>query len=281
MNRMAKSKAGGLGGSSALAEMKIRTFHVLGVPVLDVSMSQALALADRFLTEPKAHSVISINPEKVIQARRDPRMAQILREGDLNHPDGIGAVWAIQMKYRHRPPQTPGVDLMEQMAAKAAREGLPVFFYGAADKVNRRCVENLSRKYPGLVVAGRSHGYLSPREEEALPEIINASGARILFVALGAPKQEYWIRDHQRRLQARWIQGVGGSFDVFSGYVKRAPAWVYNLHLEWVYRLLADFKRLPRYGSFIAFGLLAVAEALGLYRPRPLGSAPGGGEPGR
>jgi N-acetylglucosaminyldiphosphoundecaprenol N-acetyl-beta-D-mannosaminyltransferase len=142
--------------------------------------------------------------------------------------------------------RVPGAELMPRLCELAAVRGYKVFLFGASPEVNERAARRLRDTYPGLEIAGRQHGFVLEHEVPELLDRINTSGAQIVFVALGSPRQELWIEKYSRQLKANVFQGVGGTFDVIAGSVKRAP-WIFRkANLEWFYRLVSQPQRLLR-----------------------------------
>ena len=160
--------------------------------------------------------------------------------------DGAGVLWAAKVLDLPLRERVPGVDLTQAICEMAAREGYGVYFLGAAPGVAEKAAAVLRGRFPGLRVVGTHDGYFPPEEEERLVEEIRAARPDVLFVALGMPKQEQWIRKHQERLGVPVLMGVGGSFDVISGNLPRAPQWMQNFGLEWLYRVYLEPQRLPR-----------------------------------
>ena len=231
--------------------------EILGVPLDLVDMTGALAAVDEMLTEPiSARCILAVNPEKIINVRHDAWLLNFFRQAALLIPDGIGAVWAARCLFGANIGRVPGVDLMENLCVLAAEKGYKVFFFGAKEEVNAGAVRALKERYPGLNVAGRRNGYLAPDAMDELVMEINRSGAQILFVALGSPRQELWISRYSNQLQVKIIQGIGGSLDAITGHVKRAPLVWRRFNLEWLYRLLNDPRRWRRQLLLPKFALL-------------------------
>ena len=205
-------------------------------------MDQALAYVKRVVESgDRAHSIFAVNPEKNFSVPKDSALHEAFRRADLLIPDGIGVVLAARLLYGARLSRVPGVEMMENICRLAATEGYSIFIYGAQEEVNRKAAEELVRRYPTLRIAGRSNGYVKEDEMEGLVANINASGAKILFLALGSPKQERWYATYRDRLEhVRIVQGIGGTLDTIAGNVKRAPEIWCRLSLEWLYRLLAE-----------------------------------------
>ena len=220
---------------------------ILDIWVDAVDRAAAIRRAETFLQGDRPRAVFASNPEKVFSVPADPLLHRAYREAGLLLPDGIGMVLAARILYGARLERVPGSEFIFDLCALAARDGHPVFVYGAKEAVNRDAVKKLQRRFPDLIVAGRQDGYLPEAEMPALVEQINRSGTRILFLALGSPKQERWFAAHRDRLATvRVCQGIGGTLDTIAGTVRRAPpAWC-RLHLEWLYRLLDDPRRARR-----------------------------------
>lgn len=190
-------------------------------------------------------TIIAVNPEKVITAQKDPVVKELINESTFQIADGVGILLASKLKKGSITSRVTGVDMMARLLKFAAEEKHPIYLYGAKKEVIDLAAANITRDHPGIEIAGLTDGY--EQDEEALIQRINESGAKILFVALGSPKQELWIQRNIHKLQNVLVfQGVGGSFDVFSGTVKRAPAIFRKFGLEWLYRLLSDPRRIKR-----------------------------------
>ncbi len=155
-----------------------------------------------------------------------------------------------------------GADLCPQLCDLAAQEGWGVFLFGAKEEVNAAAAEELQRRYPSLNVAGRHNGYVSAEDMPQLVEQIRSSGAVIVFLALGSPRQELWMAEHLEACGARLCQGVGGTFDVLAGHVERAPAIWRRLNVEWLYRLLSNPRRLLRQTALPRFAGLVLWHKL-------------------
>ena len=241
---------------------QIKRIKILGVPVDCVDMAQAADWAEAQVeTGARAEAVIAVNPEKVIKCRDDPTLLSRVRSAGLLIPDGIGVVVAARWLGLCHLVRVPGAELMPVLCERAARKGYGVFLYGASPDVNREAAKRLSRDYPGLCIAGREDGYLEEARMAELIGRINASRAQILFVALGSPRQELWMERHLGELEhVRVCQGVGGTFDVLAGRVRRAPKVFRDLHLEWFYRLASQPRRLLRQTALPRFAWRVLRE---------------------
>ena len=221
-------------------------------------MQSTLELVRAMLLSSGTHVIAAVNPEKVIAAQRSPDLLRALENAALVIPDGIGVVAAARLLGKGRMERVPGSDLMPEICRLAAAEGKSIFLYGAKSQIVGRAATLLQDRFMGLKVAGTQHGYVSEDDMEQLIDTINASGADILFVGLGSPRQEFWMDRYRERLTVRICQGVGGTFDAICGYPKRAPRALQRLHLEWFYRLITQPQRahrqlaLPRFASQVA-----------------------------
>jgi N-acetylglucosaminyldiphosphoundecaprenol N-acetyl-beta-D-mannosaminyltransferase len=228
--------------------------EILDVPVDAVDMTGALDfLCDHIATGTGCATVFAVNPEKVMRARQDSALRDLLASATLLIPDGIGVVLAARWLGLGRFGRVPGSELMPNLCARAAARGYGVFLFGARPEVNEAAADTLVSRYPGLTIAGRQDGYVKEEAMAALVDRINASGAAILFVALGSPRQEAWMHDHAPALKVKVAQGVGGTFDVIAGRVNRAPPLFLALNLEWLYRLLREPRRLWRQRVLLVF----------------------------
>jgi N-acetylglucosaminyldiphosphoundecaprenol N-acetyl-beta-D-mannosaminyltransferase len=235
---------------------------ILGVPVDAVDMAGALDfLGDHIASGKGCATVFAVNPEKVMRARTDTALRDLLGSATLLIPDGIGVVVAARWLGLGRFGRVPGSELMPNLCARAAERGHSVFLFGARPVVNEAAAETLLRRYPGLTIAGRQDGYIEEADMPGLVDRINASGADILFVALGSPRQEAWMHAHAGGLTVKVAQGVGGTLDVIAGRVNRAPPLFRALHLEWFYRLLREPRRLWRQRALVVFAALVVGRA--------------------
>ena len=233
--------------------MKPGRIEILGVPVDSVTMNRTVELAVSFLAGNVAQSIVAVNPEKVMRARYDLRLREQLQRAGILIPDGIGVVMAARILGLGRPERVPGSELMPVLCELAARTGRRVFLFGAASDVNERAAQVLRERYKGLTIAGTQDGFLKEADMPGLVDRINSSQTDILFVALGSPKQEDWIDRYLPQLTVKICQGVGGTFDVIAGRVRRAPAAFRAVHLEWFYRLVTNPQRLHRQAALPQF----------------------------
>lgn len=194
--------------------------------------------------------IVTMNAEMAIQAADNASLADIIRGAGLVLPDGSGVVWAAAR--RGRPVRKmAGVGFVESIARACVATNRGLYLLGAAPGVAEAAAEVLRTRHPGLAIAGVRDGYFSAGEETAVLEEIRRTGAGALLVALGVPRQEVWIRQHAAALGVQVAMGVGGSFDVISGRLQRAPGWMIALHLEWLYRLVQEPWRWKRMATLL------------------------------
>lgn len=239
-----------------------RAVELLGIKLNPVGMPQALAQAEEFLREDRPHMIVTTDATGFMRAQDDPEFRDIVNQADLVTPDGAGVVLAARLLNIPVEARCSGCDMVAGLCRVAAGLGRSVYLLGAGPGVAERAAEKLTEQTPGLVVAGAHDGYFSEEEEPAIVEEIKRARPGVLFVALGIPRQEKWIRGHLEELGVPVCVGVGGSFDVISGLKRRAPVWMQRAGLEWVFRVAQEPWRLPRLKALPRLVLLAFAELL-------------------
>lgn len=226
----------------------ITKIDVLGVPISKVTMAQATNMVDTFMKEEGLHAIYTPNPEIVMLAKDNPKFMETLKKADLVVPDGIGVVIASKIqKGEILEERVPGYDLVQNTMKQSVEKGYKYYFFGSKPGVADEAAKKMRETYKGIQIVGTRDGYFGKEDEAAIIEDINTSGANILLVALGAPKQEEWIETHRKDLpNVKVAVGVGGSLDGMAGIVKRAPIAFQKLGLEWFYRLLKQPTRFKR-----------------------------------
>jgi N-acetylglucosaminyldiphosphoundecaprenol N-acetyl-beta-D-mannosaminyltransferase len=237
--------------------------NILGAPVDAVTIAAAVARVSELIARGGTHQVVTLNPEYLYRAQREPDLLAIAREASLVTADGVGIVWAASVHGYSLPERVTGIDLLVALCDRAAAEGWRVFFLGGQPGVAAAAASRLKAEYPGLMIAGEHHGYFTADEEAMVLEKIKAAAPQLLFVGLGAPKQERWIYKCRQELDNVVAMGVGGSFDVLSGRAKRAPAWMRRWGLEWLGRLFYEPRRWRRMLILPRFALLVLRAARG------------------
>ena len=231
--------------------------YILGIPVDVVTLADACDRIFGFLKAEGRHHVMTPNPEMLVESSRNPIFKDVLMTSSLNVPDGAGLLWASRGKL---PARVTGIDLLSALCADPRCPS--VFLLGAAPGVAERAGAALRDINPSLIVAGTYSGSPSVADEEGIIRRINESGASILFVAYGAPKQDLWIARNLPKLHSvRVAMGIGGALDFLAGVRKRAPSFMRSMHLEWLWRLIQEPRRFVRiFTAVVIFPLLVFSS---------------------
>lgn len=228
---------------------------ILNVKIDKVNMEEAY---NKFIALFKNESISTIftpNPEIVMKTQTDSELMDIINSGDLVVPDGIGLVYASKIHGLGLKERVPGIELMDKILNYCNKTKKSIFLLGAEPEIIERAAKNIGEQYKNIKTINYHHGYFKEDEELEILDIINEKKPDILFVGLGSPKQEKWINEHKKILNATVAMGVGGSFDVWSGKLKRAPKLFIKLNIEWLYRFLRQPKRFKRLLSIPRFML--------------------------
>jgi N-acetylglucosaminyldiphosphoundecaprenol N-acetyl-beta-D-mannosaminyltransferase len=221
----------------------------LNVISLNVSLGTYRQLLDWVINAAhrrESRTVCFANVHMVIEAKQKPMFAQIVNSADLILPDGVPLLWAIRLVYGIKQERMTGLDVLPDLIKRAAVENLPIFFYGSTDDVLQLTIDKCNVLYPSLQIAGTyspPFRELTEVEETNIVRMISASGAKMVFVALGCPKQEIWISRMRGRIPAVLL-AIGGALPVFAGEISRSPRWMQKAGLEWFHRLLKEPRRL-------------------------------------
>ena len=219
--------------------------HILNTRIDNYSMTESLELIDKHIsTQQSLHHVV-VNAGKIVAMQDDAQLMQSVNEADLINADGQAVVWASKILGKPLKERVAGIDLMSNLVELAHKKEYKIFFLGAKEEVVKKVVQTYTAQYTENIIAGYRNGYFSTEDEKDIANEIAASGAQILFVAISSPTKENFLYTHKETLsKVFFVMGVGGSFDVVSGLVKRAPKWMQNLGLEWLYRLLQEPQRM-------------------------------------
>ena len=228
--------------------------NILGIRVDVVTMTEALDRVEAFIRERQPRLVATANAEMVMLAQEDQLLSDILNSADLVLADGAGVVWAAKRLGAGVPERVAGFDLTQELLARAAISGHRIFWLGAAPGIAESAAQAASQRHPGLITVGIHDGYFAP-DDRTIPQMVREARPDILLCALGVPKQEKWLREHLDKLQVPVSIGIGGTFDVMAGKVKRAPVWMQRAGLEWSYRLIRQPSRLIRMLALPKFAL--------------------------
>jgi N-acetylglucosaminyldiphosphoundecaprenol N-acetyl-beta-D-mannosaminyltransferase len=228
------------------AEQVPERVQILDVPVDCVSMDDALALVEGYIKAGTPHLIVTADASGVVAAQKEPAFMEILRGADLVTPDSAGILWASRRAGKGIRARVSGVDLVDRICAMSADRGYRIYLLGAAPGVAEIAAEKLRLRHPGCNIVGTRHGYFPPESDEVVGHEVAAAKPDVLFVAMGIPRQEQFIRATQDIIQAPVAMGVGGSLDVFSGRTKRAPVFMQRLQLEWLWRVLLNPKKFSK-----------------------------------
>lgn len=222
---------------------------VLGVTLRDATKTEAVALMDGWIRahDRRAHAVFIVNAHTLNLASEDPEYLRVLNSADVVFGDGTGVRLAARLKRVRLRDNLVGTDLIPEFMKATRERAYRYFLLGGAPGTSERAVARVRSDYPGIRIAGCHHGYVSGSDSRAVVDLINASAADMLLVAMGNPLQERWIHDHQADLRVPVSVGVGGLFDHWAGNLKRAPTWVRTMGIEWTQILLQQPHKWRRY----------------------------------
>ena len=226
--------------------MKRPSIEMMGCRIDNLTMAQTLEAVEDFIARGVPHQHVVVNVDKLVKASRDPELRRIINACDLVNADGMPVVWASRLLGQPLMERVTGIDLFEALMGRAAEKRWRVYLLGAREEVVQRVREVYQARYPQLAIAGARNGYWTGAEEPAVAEAVRAARPDILFVAMSSPKKEEFLGKWQRHMGVPFAMGVGGSFDVAAGKLKRAPLWMQRVGLEWFYRFLQEPRRMFR-----------------------------------
>jgi len=252
---------------SAAARLRTDRGDVLGVNVSAIAMDDAIATIERWISEGRREYVCVTGVHGVMECRRDPLLRKIHNEAGMVTPDGVPLVYFLRLIGKKRTQRVYGPDLMREMTAVSGRRSYRQFYYGGGVGVAEKLKEALVASVPELQVAGTfcpPFREMTPAEDRAVVDAINAARPHILWIGLSTPKQERWMAEHLGRIDAPVMIGVGAAFDFLAGTKRQAPKWMQRHALEWLFRLCSEPRRLWRRYAYIVpgFAFLAVTELL-------------------
>lgn len=223
-----------------------KTTNILGVPIDIVTNKSAFEKFRSLLKEEKCSVIFTPNSEIVMAASKDEGLKKVLKESDLCIPDGIGLIYASKIHNLGLTERVTGVDFMYKILSYCNDYDKSIYILGGKPGVAEMACKNIHKKFPNVKIKGFADGYFKKEEERKIIERINGLKPDILFVGLGAPKQEIWIHQYKDKLNVKVAMGVGGSIDIWAGTAKRAPEIFQKLGLEWFYRLIKEPWRYKR-----------------------------------
>jgi N-acetylglucosaminyldiphosphoundecaprenol N-acetyl-beta-D-mannosaminyltransferase len=236
---------------------------LFGVPLDAMTMDETVRRCLEAVRNEEQLEIGMVNAAKLVNMRRDPRLAHAVAGCDLVLADGQAVVWAARLLRTPLPERVAGIDLFMRLLAAAEKADLSVYFLGARQEVLDMMLERAAARFPALRVAGSRNGYFADSEQEAVADAIADSGAQLLFLGMTSPKKENFTAGYGKRTDARVVHGVGGSFDILAGITRRAPERWQRMGLEWLYRTLQEPRRLGRrYFTTNALFLVMTAREL-------------------
>lgn len=240
----------------------IGRIEMMGCHIDNLTMEETVQRIDGFIRSGLPHQHVVVNVDKLVKANRDEELRNIINDCALINADGMPVVWASRLLGKGLKERVAGIDLFEALMKRASETGWRVFLLGAREEVVSEVKNVYPLKYPNLTIAGYRNGYWRQEEEAGVVEQIKASRPDLLFVAISSPKKEQFLGRYQAKLKVPFAMGVGGTFDVAIGKVKRAPRWMQKSGLEWFYRFLQEPRRMFRryFVDDMAFLWLLVKE---------------------
>lgn len=219
---------------------------LFGLRMDNLSMEETVSRVNEFIARGGVHQHVVVNVDKVVKAQRDPHLREVINSCDLVNVDGQPVVWISRLLGQPLKERVAGIDLMTRLCEEAAARSYRLYFLGARKEVVERVVEIVRARFPEAIVSGWRDGYFSADEEKDVAADIASARPDILFVAITSPKKELLLARWKDQMSAPFVMGVGGSFDVVAGMVRRAPRWVQRAGLEWLFRLMQEPRRMWR-----------------------------------
>ena len=223
----------------------MQKIKILNTCIHNFSMQETIQIVDNTISEGRKLHHVVVNAGKIVAMQKDLQLRQSVNESDLINADGQAVVWASKVLGKPLKERVAGIDLMVNLVELAYKKKYKVFFFGAKEEVVKKVVDTYSYRFSDDIIAGYRNGYFKKEEEQSIAKEIGESGANILFVAISSPTKENFLYENRSFLnKVNFVMGVGGSFDVVAGKVKRAPVWMQNIGLEWFYRFAQEPKRM-------------------------------------
>jgi N-acetylglucosaminyldiphosphoundecaprenol N-acetyl-beta-D-mannosaminyltransferase len=216
----------------------------MGCFVDNLTMGETIQRIKEYITSKKPHQHVVLNADKIVKANKDPELLRVINSCDLINADGASVVWASRILNKPLKQRVTGIDLFVKLVERATEEKWSLYFLGAREEVVFKVVNHFRNRFPGLKIAGYRNGYWGPNEESAVVSHISCEKPDLLFIAISSPKKEIFLNKYLEQMDVPFAMGVGGSFDVIAGIVKRAPTWMQKCSLEWFYRFLQEPRRM-------------------------------------
>lgn len=223
---------------------QVQKIELFGCPIHSLSMQQTVDYIDKSIQQHELLQHVVVNAAKLAKMQNDPMLRESVINSDIINADGQAVVWAAKILGTPLPERVAGIDLMANLVELANQKNYRIFFFGAKEDVVKKVVEKYSKLYSPAIIAGYRNGYYTKDDEPEIAKQIAESKADILFVAITSPKKEIFINAYKDIMKTPFTMGVGGSFDVVAGITKRAPKWMQNSGLEWLYRVIQEPGRM-------------------------------------
>lgn len=221
-----------------------KRINLFGLPIDVLTMKDTLSLIENAIDNKKPIHHVVVNAAKMVNAQKDSELRESIIHCDIINADGQAVVWASKILKQPLPERIAGIDLMEELVKLSAKKKYTIYFLGAKEKVVKTVLDKYIETYGSQIIAGHRNGYFSKDEEIEVAQEISDKKPDILFVAITSPKKEIFLNTYKHLIRVPFIMGVGGSFDVVSGTVKRAPMWMQKAGLEWFYRVIQEPGRM-------------------------------------
>ena len=225
-------------------EINLNSFDLMGVRIDPLTMDETVQAVENFVIEQRPLHLMGVNADKINQCQSDEAIKKIVNESEIINADGASVVLASRFLGYQVPERVAGIDLMQRLLKLADEKSYSVYFFGSKEEVLQDMLKNFKEEYPKLRVAGHRNGYFSEEDEQDIQEDIREKNPDFVFVGMTSPKKEYIIQKFMDNRVNSIFMGVGGSFDVLSGHIKRAPLWMQKSNLEWLFRVANEPKRL-------------------------------------
>ena len=220
----------------------VRRVHLFSVNIDALTMDETVQRIMDLVAEGESVQHVVLNASKVVMMSKDEQLRKVIAACPIVNADGQSVVVASRLLRRRLPERVAGIDLFLELVARSAGDGRSVYFLGARDEVLEEMIRRFLQQFPGLRIAGSRNGYWD--DDAAIVEQVRAAAPDLVFLAIPSPRKEFWLAKHLPEMGVPFAMGVGGSFDVVAGKVKRAPVWVQRIGCEWVYRLVQEPRRM-------------------------------------
>jgi N-acetylglucosaminyldiphosphoundecaprenol N-acetyl-beta-D-mannosaminyltransferase len=209
-----------------------------------ISLSETIAIIETNITSRSLTTQISVNAAKIVNAQKDKLLKKAINDAHIVNVDGMSVVWALRILGYKIPERVPGIDLFESLLSMSMDKGYRPYFLGAKSDVINEMMSEINVKYSNLEIAGWHSGYFDDNQELDIANEVKASSADLLFLGITSPKKEMFINKYSEYMEVPFVMGVGGSFDIMAGRSRRAPKWIQNSGLEWLYRIYQEPRRM-------------------------------------